>query len=339
MTPPALFSIVINNYNYARYLRIAIESALSQTLANIEVIVVDDGSTDGSVDILREYGDRIIPICKTNGGQASAFNAGFAASRGELVLFLDSDDLLSPGAFERLAAGFSSEAVIKVAAPLFVIDAAGAPTGRMVPKESLPSGNLLAMALLRGPRSHVTPPTSGNAWRRSYLESVLPIPEIEFRLCADAYLFTLTPLFGEVRALTLPVGGYRVHGDNGWANKRLLIDPESMGKFLDVFEARCRVLERAARPKYCVSAAAWRYRDFGHVKLALLRWRLFGIALCDAVPLKFIACSVRGAFEIGDLARIFKLLFLLISPLCLIRALAQHTSLKTRSAPGHPAHA
>ena len=91
-----LISLIINNYNYARYLREAIDSALNQTYAHIEVIVVDDGSTDESPDIIQSYSNKIIPVLKENGGQASAFNAGFAASKGEIVCFLDSDDTFLP---------------------------------------------------------------------------------------------------------------------------------------------------------------------------------------------------------------------------------------------------
>jgi glycosyltransferase involved in cell wall biosynthesis len=67
-----LVSILINNYNYGRFLTEAIDSALNQTYSNIEVIVVDDGSTDNSQEIIKSYQDKIIPILKPNGGQASA---------------------------------------------------------------------------------------------------------------------------------------------------------------------------------------------------------------------------------------------------------------------------
>ncbi len=80
-----LASILINNYNYGRFLHEAIDSALSQTYPHTEVIVVDDGSTDNSREIIASYEDQIIPVLKENGGQASALNAGFAASRGEIV--------------------------------------------------------------------------------------------------------------------------------------------------------------------------------------------------------------------------------------------------------------
>ena len=98
MTAAPLVSVVINNYNYARYLAQAIDSALGQTYPGTEVVVVDDGSSDGSRDVIAAYGTRVVPVLKENGGQASAFNAGFAASRGDVVLFLDADDCLLPTA-------------------------------------------------------------------------------------------------------------------------------------------------------------------------------------------------------------------------------------------------
>jgi len=94
-------TILINNYNYARFLPAAIDSALSQTYHPLEVVVVDDGSTDESPDIIRDYGERIRPVFKSNGGQASAFNAGFAASRGEVICLLDADDFFFPEKAER----------------------------------------------------------------------------------------------------------------------------------------------------------------------------------------------------------------------------------------------
>src|SRR5260370_14204365 len=97
-----LVTIVINNYNYQQFIGQAIESALAQTYRNIEVIVVDDGSTDNSRDIIRTFGQDIIAEFKPNGGQSSTFNAGFARSRGELICFLDADDLFEPTKLEKI---------------------------------------------------------------------------------------------------------------------------------------------------------------------------------------------------------------------------------------------
>ncbi|MEM7064904.1 MAG: glycosyltransferase family 2 protein, partial [Cyanobacteria bacterium P01_B01_bin.77] len=91
-----LVSILVNNYNYGSFLSQSIDSALHQTYQNIEVIVVDDGSHDNSHDIIHSYGDRIIPVLKANGGQASALNAGFSNSKGDIICLLDADDIYLP---------------------------------------------------------------------------------------------------------------------------------------------------------------------------------------------------------------------------------------------------
>src|ERR1700756_917891 len=104
-----LVSILINNYNYARFLPDAIESALGQSYPSVEVIVVDDGSTDNSRDVMANFGKRIKSIFQPNGGQASSFNTGFAACRGEFICFLDADDLFKPEKAQSLVDTFASD--------------------------------------------------------------------------------------------------------------------------------------------------------------------------------------------------------------------------------------
>lgn len=97
-------SIVIPVYNAERYLDECIRSALDQTHADTEVIAVDDGSTDGSAEMLKGYADRIQVVSKVNGGTASALNAGIARMEGRWFKWLSADDLLKPQAVETLAA-------------------------------------------------------------------------------------------------------------------------------------------------------------------------------------------------------------------------------------------
>jgi glycosyltransferase involved in cell wall biosynthesis len=213
-------SIIINNYNYGRFLKEAIDSTLRQSYSNIEVIVVDDGSEDNSREVIAGYGDLIIPVLKQNGGQASAFNAGFARSRGDVVFFLDADDMLLDTAVERSLPLFRNPHTVKAHWPLWVIDRDGHKTGDMIPQGNLSEGDLRELVIREGPVSHLSPPTSGNVWARSFLKSVFPIPELEFRLCADTYLFEFAPLFGELRQISEPQGLYRIHGQNHYTSKR-----------------------------------------------------------------------------------------------------------------------
>jgi glycosyltransferase involved in cell wall biosynthesis len=93
--PPALVSVVVPVYNGARYLGPALESLLAQDYEPIEVIVVDDGSNDGSGDVARSFGG--VRVCEqANAGPAAARNVGIAAATGEFVAFHDADDLVPP---------------------------------------------------------------------------------------------------------------------------------------------------------------------------------------------------------------------------------------------------
>ena len=100
MTTPFV-SVVIPNYNYARYVSQAIDSVLAQTYRHHEVIVINNGSTDNSAEVLRGYGDRIRWIDQENRGQSGARNRGIEESRGELIAFLDADDAWLPAKLER----------------------------------------------------------------------------------------------------------------------------------------------------------------------------------------------------------------------------------------------
>jgi hypothetical protein len=214
MTRPDTVSVIVNNFNYARYLGEAIDSALAQTHDHVEVIVVDDGSTDESREVIARYGARVTAVLKENGGQASAFNAGFAASRGDVVLFLDADDRLLPTAAAVAARRLEDPEAVRVHWPLWKIDEGGRTTGQIYPRQRLAEGDLRDVVLANGPISFVCAPTSGNAWRRSYLEAVFPVRECGDKHGADAYLFTFSPFFGALARVDEPQGCYRVHRAN-----------------------------------------------------------------------------------------------------------------------------
>lgn len=104
----ALVSVIVPSFNHASYLRECVDSVLSQDHAAKELIVVDDGSTDGSLDLLRGYGSRIRLLQHSGGRQARARNAGLAAAQGALIAFLDSDDRYRPGRLSAAVQAFDA---------------------------------------------------------------------------------------------------------------------------------------------------------------------------------------------------------------------------------------
>jgi Glycosyl transferase family 2 len=202
-----LVSIIINNYNYARYLATAIDSALAQTWHPLEVIVVDDGSTDDSWAVIERYGDRVHAIRQANGGQGAAYNAGFAASRGEWVLFLDSDDVLDVGAVARMLSNASDE-VVKVQGYLRRIDADGQPLGGAVPYIAH-DGDVRPIA--ERFRQYGAPPSSGNLYRRSAIAPYFPMHAPAWRRSADTVPSLLCVFHGLVVTVPGTVGCYRLH--------------------------------------------------------------------------------------------------------------------------------
>jgi glycosyltransferase involved in cell wall biosynthesis len=207
-----LSSIIINNFNYGRFVGAAIESALGQSYQNVEVIVVDDGSTDESREVISGYPD-VSSVFQENRGQASAFTTGVRACNGEFVFFLDADDTLLPGAVERAAMEFDDEAAVKAHWHLREMDVEGRLTGRILPPRKLISGDILPEVIRCGvPRGwgHGL----GHAYRRSFLERILPVRECGDKHGADSYLCVLAPIFGTIRAIDEPLGCYRTHRTN-----------------------------------------------------------------------------------------------------------------------------
>jgi glycosyltransferase involved in cell wall biosynthesis len=233
-----LVSIIITSYNYAPYLRPCIDSALAQTHAPTETIVIDDGSRDDSPNIIRSYGDRLRSVLKPNEGPASSWNLGFSLSKGDFVLFLDSDDVLLPTAIEKSLPLFADEGTVRVQWPLHQIDEHGRRTGGLIPGAQLHEGHLRDALLRNGPASYMSAPTSGNLWRRSFLDKALPVPP-QFKLMCDAYLMTMSPLHGAIRFLPVPQALYRTHGRNDYHAMTFL---PRLDRDIQSFEHRCQLL-------------------------------------------------------------------------------------------------
>jgi len=219
--PQPHVSIIVDNYNYADYLGAAVRSALDQTYGRVEVIVVDDGSTDDSRAVIEAFGDRIRAVFQPNQGQSGAFNSGFAVASGDIVLFLDADDALRADAAAEIVAAWG-EGVVKAQFCLATVDAEGCFLGNVFP--NFPPGLTAAMVREETIRSglYPCPPTSGNAYARAFLLKMMPLRKV--LAGADGPLNTVAPLYGDVVTIDRPLGYYRVHGRNDGAHRTLAAD-------------------------------------------------------------------------------------------------------------------
>lgn len=251
----ASISVIIPVYNASGHLRRCLTSLQRSDTREFECIVVDDGSTDDSRAVIAGYGNKIIPVLKANGGQASAFNAGWARCRGEFVCLLDSDDALAPAALAQATECFADAQVVKVHWPLWVIDETGARTGQLKPGAPLGAGDWRTLFTPESP-AHTAPPQSGNVWRRSLLARCFPLPEAIFQTGgADDYLSTLAPLYGQVKRLDEPQGYYRVHARSHYSGKPFMEKLQiGAARYQFILDETAR---RAAARGLALNTSAW----------------------------------------------------------------------------------
>lgn len=216
-TSPAvlpLISVVIPCYNYANYVASAIECVLAQDYANKELIVINDGSSDDSLSVIVRYAERARVIDQPNRGHIASCNRGFAESSGELVIFLDADDLLEPDALSRVAAAWSKEHA-KVQYDLRIIDAAGDDCGRRFCNFEGEYSPEQVSERFRRTGTYRWPVTAGNAYSRWFLQAVFPLT---IQASPDGFLNTIAPVYGKVATVSRVLACYRVHGKNRWSS-------------------------------------------------------------------------------------------------------------------------
>lgn len=211
MTAP-LITVLITTYNYGQFIEQAIDSILSQDFPRdqVQILVVDDGSTDDTPEYVKRYGSRIEYFFKPNGGQASALNFGIARARGEIIALLDADDFFLPGKLVRLMEAFQQDpslAMVYHRLQEWHMETDDRGESNFVPL----SGDIRTVQdfFLR----YIPTATSGISYRRTSLEPLLPIPE-SIRMLADGYLTILIPFLSPVRAIPEFLAVYRIHGKN-----------------------------------------------------------------------------------------------------------------------------
>jgi hypothetical protein len=213
--PKPICSVLIDTYNHERFIEKAVVSVLEQDFPadEREIVVIDDGSTDATAEIVRKFEPHVRYIRKSNGGQASAFNAAIPECHGDILAFLDGDDYWLPGKLVRIADVFEQNPAVG-----FV--------GHGI-RESLPDGterisspaneerfrlnSVPTAKLFRLRKSYMG--TSRMAMRADLARTILPVPDsLVFE--ADEYLFTLAAAMSDVVILREPLTCYVIHGAN-----------------------------------------------------------------------------------------------------------------------------
>jgi glycosyltransferase involved in cell wall biosynthesis len=261
-----LITILINNYNYGRFLAQAIDSALAQSYPNLQIIVVDDGSTDNSREVIRSYGNRITPIFKANGGQASALNAGYSESKGKWLLLLDSDDLFVPSKVETLMSYAKAFPLAGLIAHNFnYCDEVGNATefSRSAPA-ALRFLDDRAKAR-RGKFSTALPPTSALALQRGTASKIFPVPP-DFTIAADNFIQTAVLALAPVLLIPEFLAIQRIHPKNSYT-RRTKTEEFSLGEYV----VRARVAYRIKERFPFLDKIAW--KTYGAIAYRLMTSR------------------------------------------------------------------
>ncbi|MGH9676899.1 MAG: glycosyltransferase family 2 protein, partial [Candidatus Acidiferrum sp.] len=210
-------SVLIDTYNHERFIEKAIVSVLKQDFpaAEREIIVVDDGSTDRTSEIIRKFEPQVRLLRKANGGQASAFNAGIPECSGEIIAFLDGDDWWAPGKLRAVVNALEQETGVGLIGhgitEVYEDGATHTELLRDVPRFRISSE--VGARHFRMRKSFLG--TSRMTFRSGVLKRIGEVPG-DLTIQADEYLFTLGAVLSDVLVLREPHTFYRLHGSNAF---------------------------------------------------------------------------------------------------------------------------
>jgi hypothetical protein len=212
-------SVLVDTYNHERFVEQAIVSVLEQDVAGTEreIIVVDDGSTDRTPEILRRFEPRVRVLRKANGGQASAFNAGIPECKGEIIALLDGDDRWASEKLRRVAEVLSGDAAAGLVGHGIqeVFPDGTQRTAAPEKNERLRLNSLAAAKVFRLRKSYLG--TSRMTLRAELARRILPVPQ-GLVIEADEYLFTIAAAMSEIVILRDALTYYCIHGENLYAS-------------------------------------------------------------------------------------------------------------------------
>ena len=261
-TATTSFTVVVTCYNYRDFVVEAVDSALAQTRAPAQVIVVDDGSTDGSTQLLSErYGNdaRVELVFRKNGGQLAAFQTGVSHANTDAVAFLDADDRWSPDYLEKIGELLDRRRDVDfVFTDLRHFGNEERHVG-YADREMDFGYTVVSVFML----AHwYGAPTSALVMRTQWARRTLDLPpdQLEtWRICADMCLVHGASILG-ARKYFLPTGSvhYRIHGNNGWFGQT-----DAKAQFLNRYRARTLVRSYAARiglTDWCLEDVKYEFR-------------------------------------------------------------------------------
>ena len=212
-------SVIIANYNYRDFVGASIESALAVDWPDKEVIVVDDASTDDSRSVIDGYRGKAAAYFRPKSYQLGAHIFGFEQSTGDVIIFLDADDLLEPDVMLEVEKVWRP-GVSKIHYRMNLIDATGTQLGSAIPQfPLLDDTEKLRRAFLRT-MTYATPPGSGNAYSRDFVRNAFAMAPPAIRE-SDAVLLTLAPMMGDILTIRKPLARYRIHAANKMALRSL----------------------------------------------------------------------------------------------------------------------
>lgn len=204
-------SIFTTSYNHASYIEQTIQSVLNQNIQNLEYIIVDDGSTDNSVNIIKKYSNKIKLIIQKNSGQAKTMNRGLTATTGAIVGCLNSDDLLMPGALQKVKKFFEDNPNAQwVTGDYFVINANNEKIHRYIPLYKKLLGIFPTFSMLCFTNFIPQPSTF---WRREIIETIGVFDEkLNYLMDYDYWLRIIQkyPLY----RINAPLSAFRTHAQS-----------------------------------------------------------------------------------------------------------------------------
>jgi glycosyltransferase involved in cell wall biosynthesis len=255
-------SVIIANYNYRDFVGVAISSALAVEWPDKEVIVIDDASTDDSRSVIDGFRGKVAAYFRPKSYQLGAHIFGFEQSTGDVIIFLDADDLLEPDVMLKVAKVWRP-GVSKVQYRMNLIDAAGTQLGSAIPQfPPKDDPEKLRRTFLRT-MTYATPPGSGNAYSRDFVRNAFAMAPRTIAE-SDAVLVTLAPMMGDVLTMRKPLARYRIHATNNMALRSL--DAAKFRSRLEQDKELALLFAAASRRLHLAVAADPLSRNFNHLQ-------------------------------------------------------------------------